>query len=432
MPDAHPTRPRQILNSLALVLGVFFVLFLFVLLVLPPVGIVWGIYSAHTQDRDIRSARPVQATVVSSRVIESNTRSGRSYSPEVVYRYEVGGRQYTSDRVMLLAARGRPGDVTAEQFVAARPPGARVAAYYVPRDPARAFLSNEYDEAPYVIFYVGFLFVSLYLAAGAGFVFYPKPKPPPAQDGWTLLRVRRPLHGRVVVNLLQGAVCLGLVGWAAWHYLARVPGPHGLMAYVAPAIFSVPGIGLLVAAFMARATHRMVSDARVLVREEELRPGGNVRVRLEQDLRPRAALERVRVGLVCERTKGSGRSETTEIHWQTWTSPPGRPAVKGPRGGRMMKGNSVAGQIVTGQSVTGQIVTGPDGGRRVVLDEVLRIPPDQPASSPEDSSQRPKFNWKLVVETALAGCPDYRERFDVRVRGADDDAEDRAGVTGEG
>jgi hypothetical protein len=204
-----------------------------------------------------------------------------------------------------------------------------------------------------------------------------------------MLKVPRPLHARFVVNLVQGAAWLGLVGWAAWHYVARVPGPHGLMAYLLPLLFSAPGVWFVVAAVIAKATRRAVSDARVLVLQSELRPGGNVRVRLEQDLLRRAELQRVRVGLVCEKTVGSGRNQSTEVHWQAWTSPDGAP------------GN-------------GRVVVGP-GGSRVILDEVLPIPADQPPSTPEGISARPDFDWKLVAETALAGSPDYRVEFEITV-----------------
>ena len=94
MTDATPGFWRRIRSVVVAGFGCFFLLLLLGVLLMPLVGIVWGIYAAHAQDRDIRSARPVEATVVSSRVVETRgRRGGRRYSPAVVYRYEVNGRE---------------------------------------------------------------------------------------------------------------------------------------------------------------------------------------------------------------------------------------------------------------------------------------------------------------------------------------------------
>jgi hypothetical protein len=143
-----------------------FILMAVALFVGPPVGIVYGIYAAHAQDRDIRSAMPVTAIIISSRVVESRDRHGATtYAPAVVFRYQLAGRDYTSERVMLHAARGQPEGVSAHQFVATHSPGAAVEAYYLPRDPARAFLIKRYDDGPYFLFYVSLAVLAMWLRA---------------------------------------------------------------------------------------------------------------------------------------------------------------------------------------------------------------------------------------------------------------------------
>jgi hypothetical protein len=53
----------------------------------------------------------------------------------------------------------------------------------------------------------------------------------------------------------------------------------------------------------------------------------------------------------------------------------------------------------------------------VTLSTSLPIPPHQPATQ---ESGDPRYAWKLIVVTALPGCPDYRETFDLYVPPAGD------------
>ena len=94
-----------------------------------------------------RSWPTVLAEVTSSKVEEGtssigtggNRSSYRSFIPRVEYRYTVEGKSYLSQHILLGGARN-PGQDSAEQIVARYPVGARVAAYYDPSNPGRAFL----------------------------------------------------------------------------------------------------------------------------------------------------------------------------------------------------------------------------------------------------------------------------------------------------
>jgi hypothetical protein len=249
-------------------------------------------------------------------------------------------------------------------------------------------LIKEYNwGAAYVWIYIGLGILAVIFSSGAGYVLFRAAVPgAPAGAGWEPLAVRRPLRARVKVNFVQGVVYLCIWGWAAWHYFARFPPPHGFGGNLVTWGVGLPGVWYLVSAARAYFTRRAVSDARVAVLAGSLRVGGEARVRVEQELLGEAVLERVRVGLVCEKATGSGKHRTTEVHWQGWATP----------------------AVPVGPSDAG-------GGRerRVSITQVLRIPDDVPAS---ESSGDPRYAWKLVVETALAECPDYREEFEIRVR----------------
>lgn len=349
--------------------------------------IAYGIQEAVAQDRDLRSARTVTATVVSSQIGEARGRRGvKKHQPVIVFRYEVGGRVYESDASMLYAARGRPDGVSVEQFVGAHPPGARVQAYYVPGEPWRGFLLDEYNDSAYVAIYIGLGVLAIFFGSGLGYAFYPAggSSAPRAEPGWLPLAVPRPLRARVGVNLVQAAVYLPIWGWAAWHYLSRVPGPHGVVEHLVTWGMGLPGLWYLVAAARAHYTRRAASDARVAVRNEGLHPGGQVEVRVEQEFNGDAVPERVRVGLVCEETTGRGKNRATRVHWETWATPWPPPAAARPA----------------------------RDGHRIAFTGMLPLPADQP---PTNGVGDPRYAWKLVVETALVKCPDYRETFDLHV-----------------
>lgn len=354
-----------------------------------PIGLVaHGAYSAVLQHRLIQSARPVVATVVSSRLVEARARRGRRTTlPVVVFRYEVDSRMYQSDQTMVLARRGRPDGMTPQQFVASLPPGKTVEAYHVPNEPWRAFLLKKYNEGPYVAMYCGLGLLALMLSSGLAYSFIPTRASPAGRD-WHPLGARRPLHSRVRLNLGQGVVYLSIWGWASWHYFSHVPPPHGVAGHLITLIVGMPGLWYLVSSARARFTRRAVSDARVAIHGRAMGIGEEARVRVEQDLRHDAVLEHVRVGLVCEKTTGSGKYKATEVHWQTWASPtvlPMRPDVKR------------------------------KDGRSVLFDCTFSVPRELPPSRPMGD---PKYAWKVVVETSLAGWPDYHEEFELQVRAA--------------
>ncbi len=140
--------------------------------------------------------------------------------------------------------------------------------------------------------------------------------------GWLALSVPRPLRARVTVNVVQGIGYLAI--WGLGHVALLHPLPRATRGGRSHLHFSAEPAGLCGISRRpagALVTRRAVSDARVMVREDGLRVGGQAEVRVEQDLLGDAVLERVRVGLVCEKTTGSGKSSQTAVQWERWATP---------------------------------------------------------------------------------------------------------------
>jgi hypothetical protein len=83
-----------------------------------------------------RSWTPTACEVTSSRVVRSDDTS----RAEIVYRYEVGGRQYTADRYNFLT--GTNSDSTVPTMVASHAPGTKFECYVDPADPTRAVINR--------------------------------------------------------------------------------------------------------------------------------------------------------------------------------------------------------------------------------------------------------------------------------------------------
>ncbi len=108
--------------------GVAMLIFLFVL---PVMRVVDG-----------RGWTPVPCTVVSSTVTTHSDSDGTTYGVEIVYRYEIDGRSYSSDRRSFAVDGSSSGRSGKEKFVADHPPGKAMTCYVDPSDPASAVLDR--------------------------------------------------------------------------------------------------------------------------------------------------------------------------------------------------------------------------------------------------------------------------------------------------
>jgi hypothetical protein len=90
---------------------------------------------------------PTSSCLVRTSQMRTNTRGRRpTYSADVLYSYEVAGRQYESNRYDFLG--GSDSDFAGQSAIAARyRPGTRVDCYVDPQDPTAAVLSRSFRSA---------------------------------------------------------------------------------------------------------------------------------------------------------------------------------------------------------------------------------------------------------------------------------------------
>lgn len=105
---------------------------------------------AWHQHHKVTTFRPVDAVVTSSGFKqEADSEGGQTYSPSVVYTYEVSGRSYTSQEVFPIGESFSSRE-TAARFSDPYGAGQVVQAYYDPKDPSQSFLLKRYCFIPYL------------------------------------------------------------------------------------------------------------------------------------------------------------------------------------------------------------------------------------------------------------------------------------------
>ncbi|MCA8897061.1 MAG: DUF3592 domain-containing protein [Amphiplicatus sp.] len=126
------------------------------------------------QRRLMANAKPVEAEILKSEVdmstsADTDRRVGRdnstnSYSPEVLFRYEIGGVSYESDLLRPnIIVRGYASRDAAAEDLAPFPVGAKVTAYVDETKPDKAFLIAENGSGPIVFLILGLLLPPLSL-----------------------------------------------------------------------------------------------------------------------------------------------------------------------------------------------------------------------------------------------------------------------------
>jgi hypothetical protein len=83
----------------------------------------------------------VSCEIVSSRVKYSGGKGGGTYSPEIVYRYQIGGRSYTAARYKFMEGSSS-GRASKAEIVARFPPGSGAVCYVNPDDPFDAVIER--------------------------------------------------------------------------------------------------------------------------------------------------------------------------------------------------------------------------------------------------------------------------------------------------
>ncbi len=116
--------------------------------VFPAVGLFFTfaiLWAAGKQNDAHQRFRPVEASVVHSRVTSSTSGTGssrtRSYRPVITYRYSVDGNEYESNRYQFMG-QGHSTYDSADQVADRFAKGTSITAFYDPSDPSVAVLDT--------------------------------------------------------------------------------------------------------------------------------------------------------------------------------------------------------------------------------------------------------------------------------------------------
>lgn len=102
-----------------------------------------GIGALATEAVRLLTWRPVAATVLATDIRLEHGSKHPTYRPVVVYRYDVGGRDYQADRVTPVTYASSYG--WAETVIRRYAPGQTVTAYIDPANPGAAYLTHVFD-----------------------------------------------------------------------------------------------------------------------------------------------------------------------------------------------------------------------------------------------------------------------------------------------
>jgi len=364
-------------------LGLFFILF----------GLVFGGIGgslALTQHRKIVSYLPVEATVISSRVVVRRSSKSTSYAPAVVYRFTAKGRDWQGRDVFPIGQSGSRS--WAAGVAASYRAGRKTQAYYDPANPVNSFLIRHYSFFPYIFFLLGMGFSSAGVAIliGRG-----SPAKKPAQpiegvSGWYEVAATSTIADRrraaLIGTILWGALGVASIG----HYFFCAEPPYETTAYVFSSIYGAVGcvgVGLfLYYLFLGRN----VSDARFYVTAPKFALGGTATIGVQQEVRRTVQVIEGKIGLVLvesrKERRGSKTTYVTSKVWEEWVSP-----VENR-------------EIVAGDTIK--------------MSWTVTLPTDQPPSTTPSQKGYPRHLWRFEVIVRLAGSPDYRARFPIIVEPA--------------
>ena len=364
-------------------LGFFFILF----------GLIFGGIGGSlvvTQHRKIISYLPVEATVVSSRVVVRHSGRSRSYAPVVLYRYRAKGRDWQGDDVFPIRQSGSRS--WAASVAGSYRAGRRTQAYYDPKNPSNSFLVRHYSFFPYlfVLLGIGFSSAGVAILLGRG-----SPAKKPAQpiegvSGWYEVEATSTIAGRrrgaLVATMLWGV--LGVVGIG--HYFFCAEPPYETTAYVFSSIYGVigcVGVGLFIYYLFLG---RNVSDARFYVTAPKFALGGTATIGVQQEVHRTVRVIEGKIGLVLlesrKERRGSKTTYVTSKVWEEWISP------------------------IENREVS--------AGDSIKMSWTITLPADQPPSTIPSQKGYPRHLWRFEVIVRLAGSPDYRARFPIIVEPA--------------
>ena len=358
---------------------------------IPTVFFVMGIFMILSQKQKIDTFVPVDAVVLLTDIKEvtstdSDGHSSTSYRPVINYSYTVNAEKYESNNVNPLGkiAASRS---WAKSVVQQYPKEKQITAYYNPDRPDDAFLVCDLEYEPYLFAQFPMLFwmigaVVWTYAGGRGKRVRP---PEPKDEGGFILRPKRSLAKRRWTLLTMTAIWYALGTLTAGHYLVYATNYSTTMYVVLPILTAIGFIpaGLLLYNLLLSRT---VGEPLVMIDSNQFRLDGPFSVLVALPIKSAVTINELKVGLKCDqttRTKSGGETKysTNNCYEDNVTLSEDR-------------------EVREGEAVSGT--------------NTFAIPADQSATN---SDGYPMHDWYLEVKLDIAGSPNYRGRFPIRVEG---------------
>jgi hypothetical protein len=223
----------------------------------------------------------------------------RGYKPHVEYSYVVAGQQYISHDITII----NPNNTTqkwAKEIVDKYHPGAKVIAYYNPRNPQKSFLIYEVAFWPYDYALYGFALMcvcsAIYYSIGK---MYNKPRiPKQISENYYILKpdnARKTFQKAMVVCFFYYLVgiALGVL------YFSIADKPYQLFPQIAYGIYFL--LGAIPVCFFGYYAwqSRNLQSPEVLIGQSNLQIGEKIRIKVTQKFKKAVELVNTEIALVC-------------------------------------------------------------------------------------------------------------------------------------
>jgi hypothetical protein len=356
---------------------------------IPGIILIVGVFLIYFQKQKIDTFVAVDAVVLSASVdtVISTDKDGHtstSYQPLIHYAYEIDGQAYDCD-VAFPLGNSSASRAWANSIVQKFPKGKRVTAYYNPAQRDDAFLIRELSYFPYafaqfpMLFWLIAALVWIYLGGGGREV-----KPPTSRPGGGFfLRPKRSLSRRCWLLLGVTIFWYSLGGLTAGHYLAFAS-RYEMLMYIALPILSA--LGLIPAGLFVynRLLANSISEPIVVTESNRFYLNSEFSVLVILPVKTEVKINELQIGLVCEcvtkRSSGGKTSYSTNRDYED---------------------TEILGtdrQMREGERVSGT--------------HAFVIPADR---QPSNANEHPLWGWYIEVRLNIAGRPDYRGHFPIKV-----------------
>ncbi len=345
-----------------------------------------GVGLVKQQAYRLTAYQSVAAEVLEVGIDHSTGSDGAIYRPRVLHRYEVDGREYTSDNALPMDISGSD-QSWAQRIVSRFQKGEKVTAWVSPEDPNRSYLVREVSFLPYMVV----LFAMLLLAIGAAVMAETPSRarltasPQRGVEGFYALA---PLAPRRIQVLAAAGITIAwwLIGLAAFGHYRGLGGELTTLASIVLGGYSILGLGGIGIFVRNLLLWWPVRDALVLIDRPSASVGEDLGIYVERVLKRGLRVNAIEVGLVCEE------------HYKD------------------RSGNKIGyrqRERYRSEQKLEPVDSRPVVGEAVRFVGTLHLPTDQPPS--KHGGDYPRYQWFITVHTDIASGRDYKAKYPLTV-----------------